>query len=230
MTKTIISFIIICLAAVLILSACGNKDSNISDDAPENKLSDTVGDDEIPPETESSDTDTPYEPAVFEPFQLDGITDILGFDYEIRVEETSYRFCVWKFYWITDGEIRCVGEMFGPLHDDTIENNTRIPDAYVLDLDGDGITELICNCVYGADGGQEVRVFRNNGGVVELGTLSIDYFDGKIDGELISHLIAERYDPDVGFTVTYFDGEEMQTDTFSGIDNFKFEPFTPESE
>ena len=40
---------------------------------------------------------------------------------------------------------------------------------HVVDLDGDGVTELVCNCQYGADGAQRVFVYRLKDGAVEQG-------------------------------------------------------------
>lgn len=42
-------------------------------------------------------------------------------------------------------------------------------DDHVVDLDGDGVTELVCNCQYGADGAQRVFVYRLKNGAVEQG-------------------------------------------------------------
>lgn len=42
-------------------------------------------------------------------------------------------------------------------------------DDHVVDLDGDGVTELVCNCQYGADGAQRVFVYRLKNGAVEKG-------------------------------------------------------------
>ena len=44
------------------------------------------------------------------------------------------------------------------------------PECYVADPDGDGENELICNCTYGADGTQRVFIFRNNAGIIEVGS------------------------------------------------------------
>ena len=51
-----------------------------------------------------------------------------------------------------------IGESFGYAIDD-----------HIVDLDGDGVTELVCNCQYGADGAQRVFVYRLKDGAVEQG-------------------------------------------------------------
>lgn len=57
-----------------------------------------------------------------------------------------------------------IGESFGYTIDD-----------HVVDLDGDGVTELVCNCQYGADGAQRVFVYRLKDGVVEQGVYDSVY-------------------------------------------------------
>ena len=43
-------------------------------------------------------------------------------------------------------------------------------DDYVIDLDGDGVTELIANCVDDSDDARRVYVYRRKGSVIERGT------------------------------------------------------------
>ena len=77
-------------------------------------------------------------------------------------------------------------------------------DDYVVDLDGDGMTELICNCGYEADGVMRLHVYRRNGDMIERG--SMDY--GKLnltawDNRGVNST-AERFDPASGkITVEY---------------------------
>jgi len=61
-----------------------------------------------------------------------------------------------------DGAIP-VAEAFGDLTGDNL--------THAVDLDGDGVNELVCNDVYYADGAQRVAVFRRRGNVIEQGTL-----------------------------------------------------------
>ena len=81
-------------------------------------------------------------------------------------------------------------------------------DDHVVDLDGDGVTELVCNCQYGADGAQRVFVYRLKNGAVEQGfydsvysTLS-DYNNWGVNSS------AEYYDADadefvLGYSTTH---------------------------
>lgn len=114
-------------------------------------------------------------------------------------------------------------EMFGPSEGEYIS-----PDAYIIDFDGDGISELVCNCTY-ADGGQSVRVYRNNGGVIEVGTISAEYID-SLDLGLIWINYIEYFDPDVGFVMSNVTEEGTRTATFTGLGPFDFVPFVPTEE
>ena len=77
-------------------------------------------------------------------------------------------------------------------------------DEYAVDLNGDGVIELVCNCVYGADGAQRAYVYRRNGDVIERG--SIDY--GKVNltawDNWSVNSTAERYDPASGKIVVEY--------------------------
>ena len=77
-------------------------------------------------------------------------------------------------------------------------------DDYAVDLNGDGVIELVCNCVYGADGAQRAYVYRRNGDVIERG--SIDY--GKVNltawDNWSVNSTAERYDPASGKIVVEY--------------------------
>ena len=87
----------------------------------------------------------------------------------------------------------CVGESIGyPGYEWTLYNEDGSPIAYQFgdnndeprfyqaDLDGDGQDELISCSLYIGDGVKQVNIFRNNGGVIEIGsyddTVSTDYF------------------------------------------------------
>ena len=77
-------------------------------------------------------------------------------------------------------------------------------DDYAVDLNGDGVIELVCNCVYGGDGAQRAYVYRRNGDVIERG--SIDY--GKVNLTAWDNWgvnsTAERYDPASGKIVVEY--------------------------
>lgn len=77
-------------------------------------------------------------------------------------------------------------------------------DDHVVDLDGDGVTELVCNCVYGGDGAQRVLVYRRSGSTIQRG--SIDYAKVNLTAwdNWGANSTAERYNPELGvFLVKY---------------------------
>lgn len=156
-------------------------------------------------------------------------TDILGFsNCKVKVDETAPHFFTWYFYTEIDGETRCIAEMFGHF-------DSNMPEAYSVDLDGNGIDELICNCVSGGDGWQTVIVYRNNNGVIEKGYIRQAFYDGLGAVNFGPGSSAEQYDPDLGFVITYYtetpqenDIQERKTATFKdGLENFDFYPYIP---
>lgn len=154
--------------------------------------------------------------------------NILGFSgCKVKVEETSPHFFTWYFYTETSGETRYIAEMFGRFDD-------NMPEAYNIDLDGDGTDELVCNCVSG-DGWQTVTVYRNNNGSIEAGCIRREFYDDLGAMNFGPGSFAERYDPERGFVITYYtespdeaDDPERKTATFKGgLENFDFYPYVP---
>lgn len=154
--------------------------------------------------------------------------DILGFsNCKVSVEETSPHFFTWYFYTEINGETSCIAEMFGRF-------DSYMPQAYSVDLNGDGVDELICNCVSG-DGWQTVIVYRNNDSAIEIGYIREGFYNeiGAVNFGLGS--FTEQYEPERGFVITYYtetpkeDYEpERKTATFKeGLDNFDFYPYDP---
>lgn len=83
---------------------------------------------------------------------------------------------------------------------------------------------------YFVPGAERVIVYRNNGGIIEQGTIASSYHenafgeDAWCDG--IS-CIGEKYDPVEGaFVVTeYISDGSIKTASFKGLDNFIFLPY-----
>lgn len=76
-------------------------------------------------------------------------TGILGQNGFIRQESGADGFSTNYYIAQTDGRETCIAESWGWERDDT-----------AVDLDGDGVKELVCNVTYGADGAQRVVVYR----------------------------------------------------------------------
>ena len=150
-------------------------------------------------------------------------TDILGFDgYRVSAEESTPNFFLWHYYAELDGEQVCIAEQFGYLVPG-VE-----PASYRADLDGDGVSELICNVVYGTSA-ERVIVYRNRGGVIEAGTIDPDFAVGAFGAEAWmdgSNAVSERYDPVEGtFVVTKTaSGGSTRTVSFRGLEHFIFSP------
>lgn len=147
------------------------------------------------------------------------VDNILGFDYKVEKTRTSPNFYFWRLYSVSEGnESQCIAEWFGT------PNNSG---AYVVDFDGDGINELVCNCVYGADGGQEVRVFRNRNGTIEMGTFREGFHDelGFENHGFGSY--GEYYSFNMGFVVTNYLDDGNEIITFNDLSYFDFAPFVP---
>ncbi len=76
------------------------------------------------------------------------------------------------------------------------------------DIDGDGIPELICNCVYGGDGVQEAVVYRRRGDIIQRGVINTELLMLKDWYNWGAGSIASRWE-NGRFAVTYStaDGE-----------------------
>lgn len=86
---------------------------------------------------------------------FDNIMGLSGY----YVENTSVQTKVRTYYATgSDGTDVRIAESFG------FEIND-----FIVDLDGDGVTELVCNCQSGGDGHEDVYVFRRNGSKIEQG-------------------------------------------------------------
>jgi len=85
------------------------------------------------------------------------IMGLNGYYIESETMPSFYTRCYYTSY----GDVgdACIGKSFAYMIDD-----------HISDLDGDGMTELVCNCVYG-DGAQRVYVYRMKNGAVERGYL-----------------------------------------------------------
>jgi beta-lactamase regulating signal transducer with metallopeptidase domain len=91
------------------------------------------------------------------------VSELMGFaDYRVETEELVPNHYLYRYIAELDGGTVQLAESFGFKRDD-----------HIVDLDGDGVAELVCNCVFGGDGVRRVYVYRRNGDVIERG--SIDY-------------------------------------------------------
>lgn len=146
--------------------------------------------------------------------------NVLGFeDYHVTMVEVAPWTIVWHFWVETDGEERCVAEAFGDEYSFG---------AYSVDLDGDGVPELITNNLYG-DGAREVYVYKNVDGEIMEGRVSRKYYEDELGFDMMvgnAMIAEEHYDPESNeFVVTNYGMEGEKTVTFTGLEHFIFRPF-----
>ena len=101
-------------------------------------------------------------------------------------------------------------------------------DDHTVDLDGDGVDELVCNCTFGGDGARRVYVYRLNGDTVERGMLDeecielSDFFDWGVNA------VQEYYDAAAGnFVLEYATKDSVRT-VHCGYEDFTFAGFKTE--
>ncbi len=126
----------------------------------------------------------------FAPFtrpQTADVASVMGFDVRREDEELVPDHYQHSYIAQTaDGPVT-VAESFGYELDD-----------HAVDLDGDGVTELVCNCVFGMDLAQRVYVFRRNGNRIERGCIDYEKLDLTAWDDWGARSTAEWYDPASG--------------------------------
>ena len=148
--------------------------------------------------------------------------EFMGLDCWYAEEETIPNFIERTYYAVIPGSDTSfrIAESFGFTIDD-----------HIADLDGDGVTELVCNCQYGADGHESVYVYRRNGNLIERGYLDLEH--KQLDMVMSANWknwgfnsTAERYNPDTGmFEVRYDTDHGTETAAVSHLDHFTFEEY-----
>lgn len=154
----------------------------------------------------------------------DNFAEVLGYsDYYVTVEQNMPGFIIQKYYIKEDEAETCIAQVFGYA--------VPGPEVYSRDLDGDGINELICNCMFGT-GAERVYVFRNNNGVIEKGYLSYDLWDDTMFVGIMntgSSYIQECYKAETNtFEISYPTETGDESIILENMDMFKFEKFVEE--
>ena len=179
------------------------------------KAPETTAANEEPDTTDAGDStkDTTDENKV----RLD-IGAALGFEncYCERDDEGA-PFYIWNFY---NTEGRCLGVQFGYGYETS-------PKYFIKDLDGDGTSELICDCEFGGDGAQRTYIYRNNNGTIEQGMINEDIMIEKTgDTGLSAMYYAMHYDEAKGAVIFRHNDE---TDYELTLDDFSFAEYLPET-
>ena len=126
----------------------------------------------------SNGTDTLTLPEGAEPFD-----DIMGYS---GFSLVTYGSGFWQertYYAVTDTGVFLMAESFG----------FGSPEDYAVDLDGDGVTELVCNVQFGADGAERVYVYQRRADGIFRGYLDTEDLPGHLDWGINS--VWEEYDP-----------------------------------
>ena len=153
-----------------------------------------------------------------------GFTDVLGYsDYHVTVDQNMPGFIIQKYYAEVDGAEKCIAQVFGYA--------VPGPEVYSRDLDGDGVSELICNCIYGT-GARRVYIYRNNAGVIEIGRLAYDLWDSTMFPGITnmgSSYIEENYIAETNtFEIMYPTEKGSERVVIEDMDMFEFEEFVEE--
>ncbi|MGN0638992.1 MAG: hypothetical protein ACI4J0_11525 [Huintestinicola sp.] len=145
--------------------------------------------------------------------------DVMGYDGVIYTETAATRYWSENFYLsVIDGKPVCIAESFG--------NGDGENDS-IADIDGDGINELICNCIYGADGAQVCYIYK----ITDEGIMRASGHDLMGEEILKMQVVAgntsSEYLPEKNKMLCgYFEDEEYVTAEYDiDMSALNFEPF-----
>lgn len=140
---------------------------------------------------------------------FDNIMGLSGY----YVEKTEAYLKLRTYYIIdSDGTDVSIAESFG------FEIND-----FIVDLDGDGVTELVCNCQSGGDGHEEVYVFRRNENKIEQGYLDFERISMPQWNNWGVNSTASKYDEREGcFRISYSTENEWKEIILRDLKEFYF--------
>lgn len=182
------------------------KDCGASSAALQNLLNRLPADDAVSAGSGAGDDRVPF-------------TNILGYDGYIRREPGASGFSISHYIARKDGREFCVAESWGWERSD-----------HAVDLDGDGVNELVCNVTYGADGANRTLIYRlaADGSVEQanpLELLDVPHEDWGVGS------LSETYDAGRGTVdISYIPKgtEDWQTKSYlPRMEKLSFLPFTP---
>lgn len=152
-------------------------------------------------------------------YSIKEFNDVMGFDGVIYTETAAAGHWSQNFYLsVIDGKPVCIAESFGS---ESGESDS------ISDIDGDGINELICNCVYGADGAHVCYIYK----ITDEGIMKASGHDLMGEEILKSHIVAgntfSEYLPESNKMLCgYFEDEEYVTVEYDiDMSALNFEPF-----
>ena len=146
-------------------------------------------------------------------------SDVLGYSGFCLTDRKPDGWGQTLYFGVADGGLLCLGESFGWETRDVL-----------VDLDGDGTKELVCNCMYGGDCVQKVHVYRMEDGKVLEGCL--DSLDIPAEWIQYAGALWSEYDPERNvFILHYPSGPEKDAETVTretaGLDGLTFTEYIP---
>ena len=156
----------------------------------------------------------PTEPESVEPYAF---TDILGCSGYV-VSDANGPHNLRSYYAVAGNQRWLIAETFG----------FGEAEDYVVDLDGDGITELVANVTFGGDGARRAYVYQRRGDEIYLGTLSAEGLPNFHDWGVNSTW--SEYEPSTGiFRLHYAQKNSDDYGVFEAkvLDRFRFDVFSP---
>lgn len=156
------------------------------------------------------ETDNPREEYVYGTFD-----NILGYSGFYLFEMNTFAYG--GFYVLEDNKLVCLAD----------EGGTSIENCYVVDINNDGITELICNVWYGT-GGNDAIIYYNDGTQILVGNW-VDLFDVEYDNmhhtSLNSLYIPEGNLVEIEYYLKSSDGYEYKEYQVDDLDKITFYPY-----
>ena len=144
-------------------------------------------------------------------FSKDESEKIPSFDQDVLYEEKTDGYGFTERTYVIGDQV--VAESFGYENDD-----------YAIDIDGDGINELVCNCMWGGDGHEETYVYKYEGDKTLVGFINWLKLDMPGLNYWGVNAVQTHYDSESGkILVKYYDAkEDAFRDIPVGFDQLEF--------
>lgn len=149
----------------------------------------------------SYDKSISYNPDKYELNEFTGVLGFSGVKFSTvsEVAHSSYN----AYIAVIKGEPVCIAESFG---------YGISGDDHTADIDGDGENEFICNCLYGADGVRECRIYKRFGNDVRTASGTDLIPEEILMKQTMSTNVYSEYDPERNIMICgYVDNGETVT-------------------
>ena len=170
------------------------------------------------PAADKTDSTEMGEPVLFE---KGSFQNIMGYDGYWEEERTHSKHHIRRYYTEENGSPVLIACSWFWRSDpaDTVED-------YVLDIDGDGVTELVCNTLTGADIHAEVYIFRRTANGVECGRIDREKANIPDFDDWGANASVSCYDAQTGQFLLSYDVKDSKEDKEIAVslDAFTFTP------